>query len=170
MCAAEYFANNVQRNVDASGVIPQISVVMGPCAGGAVYSPAITDFTFMVKDTSYLFVTGPEVVKSVTNEEVTQEELGGSKTHTSVSGVAHHAFENDVDALQQMRDLFNFFPLSNREKSPIRETNDDVDRLVPSLDIIVPADSSKAYDIKDVINKVQALMLKLAHCLGSGHR
>uniref|UniRef100_A0A8C6WZN0 Propionyl-CoA carboxylase beta chain, mitochondrial n=1 Tax=Neogobius melanostomus TaxID=47308 RepID=A0A8C6WZN0_9GOBI len=109
------YADIFLRNVLASGVVPQISLIMGPCAGGAVYSPALTDFTFMVKDTSYLFITGPDVVKSVTNEDVTQEELGGAKTHTTVSGVAHRAFENDIDALLNLREFFNFLPLCNKD-------------------------------------------------------
>ncbi|XP_066024871.1 propionyl-CoA carboxylase beta chain, mitochondrial-like [Pocillopora verrucosa] len=145
------YADIFQRNVMASGVIPQISLVMGPCAGGAVYSPAITDFTFMVKDTSYLFITGPDVVKTVTQEDVTQEELGGAKTHTSVSGVACGAFENDVEALAMIRDFFDFLPLSNKSPSPIRESDDPCDRIIPNLDTLVPFDSTKAYDILDVI-------------------
>ncbi|XP_015747711.1 PREDICTED: propionyl-CoA carboxylase beta chain, mitochondrial-like, partial [Acropora digitifera] len=148
------YADIFQRNVMASGVIPQISLVMGPCAGGAVYSPAITDFTFMVKDTSYLFITGPDVVKTVTQEDVTQEELGGAKTHTSVSGVACGAFENDVEALTTMRDFFDFLPLSNANPSPIRESDDPCDRIIPNLDTLVPFDSTKAYDILDVIYSV----------------
>eukprot|EP00053_Salpingoeca_punica_P007000 m.64882 g.64882 ORF g.64882 m.64882 type:complete len:542 (+) comp13955_c0_seq1:61-1686(+) len=148
------YAEIFQRNVNASGVIPQLSLIMGPCAGGAVYSPAITDFTMMVKDTSYLFVTGPDVIKSVTNEDVDMETLGGSKVHTSKSGVAHNAFENDVDALIQTRELLGFLPNSNREPAPRRETHDPTDRLVPSLNMIVPPDSHTAYDIKDVINKM----------------
>lgn len=148
------YADIFLRNVLASGVIPQISLIMGPCAGGAVYSPALTDFTFMVKDTSYLFITGPDVVKSVTNEDVTQEELGGAKTHTTVSGVAHHAFENDVEALLKMREFFNFLPLSNQDPAPIRECHDPSDRLVPSLDTIVPFESTKAYDMLDIIHAI----------------
>ncbi|XP_011855425.1 PREDICTED: propionyl-CoA carboxylase beta chain, mitochondrial isoform X6 [Mandrillus leucophaeus] len=143
-----------QRNVTASGVIPQISLIMGPCAGGAVYSPALTDFTFMVKDTSYLFITGPDVVKSVTNEDVTQEELGGAKTHTTMSGVAHRAFENDVDALCNLRDFFNYLPLSNQDSAPVRECHDPSDRLVPELDTIVPLESTKAYNMVDIIHSV----------------
>uniref|UniRef100_A0A2I2ZPH6 Propionyl-CoA carboxylase beta chain, mitochondrial n=1 Tax=Gorilla gorilla gorilla TaxID=9595 RepID=A0A2I2ZPH6_GORGO len=143
-----------QRNVTASGVIPQISLIMGPCAGGAVYSPALTDFTFMVKDTSYLFITGPDVVKSVTNEDVTQEELGGAKTHTTVSGVAHRAFENDVDALCNLRDFFNYLPLSSQDPAPVRECHDPSDRLVPELDTIVPLESTKAYNMVDIIHSV----------------
>ncbi|XP_029647991.1 propionyl-CoA carboxylase beta chain, mitochondrial [Octopus sinensis] len=145
------YADIFQRNVMASGVIPQISVIMGPCAGGAVYSPALTDFTFMVKDTSYLFITGPDVVKSVTNEDVTQEELGGAKTHTTVSGVAHLAFENDVVALKELRNFMNFLPPSNLKPSPIRKCEDSPDRLVKGLDTVVPLESTAAYDIKDVI-------------------
>uniref|UniRef100_A0A8D2CN51 Propionyl-CoA carboxylase beta chain, mitochondrial n=1 Tax=Sciurus vulgaris TaxID=55149 RepID=A0A8D2CN51_SCIVU len=143
-----------QRNVTASGVVPQISLIMGPCAGGAVYSPALTDFTFMVKDTSYLFITGPDVVKSVTNEDVTQEELGGAKTHTTMSGVAHRAFENDVDALCSLREFFNYLPLSNRDPAPVRECHDRSDRLVPELDTVVPLESTKAYDMLDIIHSV----------------
>ncbi|VEL21199.1 unnamed protein product, partial [Protopolystoma xenopodis] len=149
------YADIFQRNVDASGVVPQISLVMGPCAGGAVYSPALTDFIFMVQDTSYLFITGPDVVKSVTNEDVTQEDLGGGKTHTTVSGVAHRAFKNDVEALMVLRQFMSFLPSSNRTgKPPIRECHDPVDRLVPSLDTVVPLESTSAYDMFDVINNL----------------
>ncbi|XP_064133353.1 propionyl-CoA carboxylase beta chain, mitochondrial isoform X3 [Loxodonta africana] len=148
------YADIFLRNVTASGVIPQISLIMGPCAGGAVYSPALTDFTFMVKDTSYLFITGPDVVKSVTNENVTQEELGGAKTHTTMSGVAHKAFENDVDALCNLREFFNYLPLSNQDPAPIRECHDPSDRLVPELDTVVPLESTKAYDMEDIIHSV----------------
>ncbi|OBS74631.1 hypothetical protein A6R68_14828 [Neotoma lepida] len=148
------YADIFLRNVTASGVIPQISLIMGPCAGGAVYSPALTDFTFMVKDTSYLFITGPEVVKSVTNEDVTQEQLGGAKTHTTVSGVAHRAFDNDVDALCNLREFFNYLPLSSQDPAPVRECHDPSDRLVPELDTIVPLESSKAYDMLDIIYSV----------------
>uniref|UniRef100_A0A8C2KUX8 Propionyl-CoA carboxylase beta chain, mitochondrial n=1 Tax=Cyprinus carpio TaxID=7962 RepID=A0A8C2KUX8_CYPCA len=143
-----------QRNVMASGVVPQISLIMGPCAGGAVYSPALTDFTFMVKDTSYLFITGPDVVKSVTNEDVTQEELGGAKTHTTVSGVAHRAFENDIDALLNLRNFFNFLPLSNKDPAPVTECHDPRDRPVPGLDTIVPFESTKAYDMLDIVHGI----------------
>ncbi|KAL1782448.1 Propionyl coenzyme A carboxylase, beta polypeptide [Sigmodon hispidus] len=148
------YADIFLRNVTASGVIPQISLIMGPCAGGAVYSPALTDFTFMVKDTSYLFITGPEVVKSVTNEDVTQEQLGGAKTHTTVSGVAHRAFDNDVDALCNLREFFNYLPLSSQDPAPVRECHDPSDRLVPELDTIVPLESSKAYDMLDIVHSV----------------
>uniref|UniRef100_A0A8C9RLQ0 Propionyl-CoA carboxylase beta chain, mitochondrial n=1 Tax=Scleropages formosus TaxID=113540 RepID=A0A8C9RLQ0_SCLFO len=148
------YADIFLRNVMASGVIPQISLIMGPCAGGAVYSPALTDFTFMVKDTSYLFITGPDVVKSVTNEDVTQEELGGAKTHTAVSGVAHKAFENDIDALLNLREFFNFLPLSNKDSAPITECHDPSDRLVPGLDTVVPLETTKAYDMLDIIHGI----------------
>nr|KAF6475588.1 propionyl-CoA carboxylase subunit beta [Rousettus aegyptiacus] len=148
------YADIFLRNATASGVIPQISLIMGPCAGGAVYSPALTDFTFMVKDTSYLFITGPDVVKSVTNEDVTQEELGGARTHTTMSGVAHRAFENDVDSLCNLREFFNYLPLSSQDPAPIRECHDPSDRLVPELDTIVPSESTKAYNMVDIIYSV----------------
>ncbi|TPX73076.1 acetyl-CoA carboxylase [Chytriomyces confervae] len=148
------YADIFLKNVLSSGVIPQISLVMGPCAGGAVYSPALTDFTFMVKDSSYLFVTGPEVVKQVTNEVVTQEELGGAKAHTTKSGVAHLAFDNDIEALARLRDFFDFLPLSNRAEVPVRPTHDPSARADPVLNTIVPADSTKAYDIKDVVTRI----------------
>uniref|UniRef100_A0A8C1RPS1 Propionyl-CoA carboxylase beta chain, mitochondrial n=2 Tax=Cyprinus carpio TaxID=7962 RepID=A0A8C1RPS1_CYPCA len=148
------YADIFLRNVMSSGVVPQISLIMGPCAGGAVYSPALTDFTFMVKDTSYLFITGPDVVKSVTNEDVSQEELGGAKTHTTVSGVAHRAFENDVDALLNLRDFFNFLPLSNKDPAPVTECHDPRDRLVPGLDTVVPFESTKAYDMLDIVHGI----------------
>ncbi|TPP57139.1 Propionyl-CoA carboxylase beta chain [Fasciola gigantica] len=149
------YADIFQRNVNASGVIPQISLILGPCAGGAVYSPALTDFIFMVQDTSYLFITGPDVVKSVTNEDVTQEELGGSKTHTSVSGVAHRAFENDVDALLSLRDFLTYLPSSNRQSvPPIRECHDPVDRLVPALSTVVPLEPTSAYDMYEIISGI----------------
>ena len=148
------YADVFQRNVLASGVIPQISLIMGPCAGGAVYSPAMTDFIFMVKDTSYMFVTGPDVVKTVTHEEVTAEDLGGASTHTTKSGVADLAFENDVEALVQVRRFFDFLPLSNREKPPVRETDDPVERMEHSLDTLVPSDPAQPYDMKELINKV----------------
>jgi len=148
------YAEVFQRNVMASGVIPQISLIMGPCAGGAVYSPAMTDFIFMVKDTSYMFVTGPEVVKTVTHEEVTAEELGGAVTHTTRSGVADLAFENDVDALQMLRRFFNYMPLNNRTSPPARPTDDPADRLDYSLDTLVPDNTNKPYDIKELIFKM----------------
>ncbi|MCX7353265.1 MAG: acyl-CoA carboxylase subunit beta [Alphaproteobacteria bacterium] len=148
------YADVFQLNVLASGVVPQISLVMGPCAGGAVYSPAMTDFIFMVKDSSYMFVTGPEVVKTVTHESVTQEELGGAITHTTRSGVADGAFENDVEALLQMRRFFDFLPLSNREAVPVRPTDDPADRLEPSLDTLIPDNPNKPYDMLELIEKV----------------
>ncbi|ELU15042.1 hypothetical protein CAPTEDRAFT_170203 [Capitella teleta] len=148
------YADIFQRNVMSSGVIPQISLVMGPCAGGAVYSPALTDFTFMVRDSSYLFITGPDVVKSVTNEEVTQEELGGAKTHTTLSGVAHGAFDNDIEALLGIRDLFNFLPLSNQDEAPIRRCDDPWDRDALGLDTVVPLESTAPYNMMDVIKGV----------------
>ena len=148
------YADVFQLNVMASGVIPQISLIMGPCAGGAVYSPAMTDFIFMVKDSSYMFVTGPDVVKTVTHEEVTQEELGGAITHTTTSGVADLAFENDVDALLQLRRFMGFLPSSNREMPARRETYDPEDRPEPSLDTLVPANSNKPYDMKELIEKI----------------
>jgi len=148
------YAEVFQRNVMASGVVPQISLIMGPCAGGAVYSPAMTDFICMVKDSSYMYVTGPDVVKTVTQEEVTHEELGGASTHSKKSGVADLAFENDVEALAEVRRLFDFLPLSNREKVPHRPTDDPVDRSEPSLDTLVPSDPKKPYDIKELIEKV----------------
>src|SRR4249920_1957638 len=123
------YAEVFQRNVMASGVVPQISVIMGPCAGGAVYSPAMTDFIFMVKDSSYMFVTGPDVVKTVTHEEVTAEDLGGAVTHSSKSGVADLAFENDVEAMLMVRGLFSYLPSSNHEKPPVVPTDDPADRL-----------------------------------------
>jgi len=148
------YADVFQRNVLASGVIPQISMVMGPCAGGAVYSPAMTDFIFMVKDSSYMFVTGPDVVKTVTHETVTQEELGGALTHTQKSGVSDLAFENDVEALLQLRRFVDFLPANNREKAPRRPTQDPPDRDDLSLDTLVPDNPNKPYDIKELILKV----------------
>jgi propionyl-CoA carboxylase beta chain len=148
------YADVFQKTILASGVVPQISVIMGPCAGGAVYAPAMTDFIFMVKDTSYMFVTGPDVVKTVTHEVVTQEQLGGAITHTTKSSVADLALENDIEALIQTRRMYDFLPLSNREAAPIRATDDPVDRIEMSLDSLVPADPSKPYDIKELVQKV----------------
>lgn len=142
------------RNVMASGVVPQISVVMGPCAGGAVYSPATTDYVFMVKDTSYMFVTGPDVVKAVTHEEVTQEELGGAITHSTKSGVADMAFETDVDALEQLRIFVDFIPSSNLERPPEIPTDDQANRQEPSLDTLIPEDPNASYDVMELITKV----------------
>ncbi len=147
------YAEVFQRNVLASGVVPQLSLIMGPCAGGAVYSPAMTDFIFMVKDSSYMFVTGPDVVKTVTNEVVTQEELGGAVTHTSKSGVADNAFENDIEALLAARDFFDYLPENNRMGVPERPTSDPYDRLEPSLDTVIPASATMPYDMHEVIRK-----------------
>jgi propionyl-CoA carboxylase beta chain len=148
------YADVFTRNVLASGVIPQISLIMGPCAGGAVYSPAMTDFIFMVRDSSYMFVTGPDVVKTVTHEEVTLEELGGATTHSSKSGVADLAFENDAEALLQVRRFMDFLPANNREAPPLRDTDDPADRLEESLNTLVPAEANKSYDMKELIHKV----------------
>jgi propionyl-CoA carboxylase beta chain len=143
-----------QRNVLASGVIPQISVIMGPCAGGDVYSPAMTDFIFMVRETSYMFVTGPDVVKTVTNESVTPEELGGASVHTVKSSIADGAFDDDLAALAEMRRLYAFLPLNNRAEPPVVETADPPDRVEMSLDTLVPDAANKPYDIKELILKV----------------
>ncbi len=148
------YAGVFQRNVLASGVIPQISVIMGPCAGGDVYSPAITDFIFMVRDTSYMFVTGPDVVKTVTNETVTPEELGGASVHTTRTSIADGAFENDVVALSEMRRLIDFLPLSNRAPVPNVATDDAAGREESALDRLVPEAANKPYDIKELILKV----------------
>lgn len=148
------YAEVFQRNMLASGVVPQISVIMGPCAGGAVYSPAITDFIFMVKDTSYMFVTGPDVVKTVTHEEVTAEELGGAQTHSTISGVCDRACENDVETLQMVRRFINYLPANNREKPPFRPTPDKAEREEISLDTLVPDNPNLPYDMKELIFKV----------------
>ena len=148
------YAEIFQRNVLASGVVPQISVIMGPCAGGAVYSPAMTDFIFMVKDSSFMFVTGPDVVKTVTNEVVTQEELGGAVTHTTKSGVADVAFENDLEALLAVRDFVDFLPASNKEPVPERPSADPWDRIEPSLDTLIPANANQPYDMHELIRKI----------------
>ena len=148
------YADIFLQNTLASGVIPQISVIMGPCAGGDVYSPAITDFIFMVKETSYMYVPGPDVVKTVTHEEVTHEELGGYRIHAMKSGVADGAFENDLEALTQVRRLIDFLPASNREKPPVRESFDKPDREEPSLDTLIPSNPNKPYDMKELILKV----------------
>ena len=143
-----------ERNIRASGVVPQISLIMGPCAGGAVYSQAMTDFIFMVKDSSYMFVTGPDVVKTVTNEVVTAEELGGAGTHTKKSSVADGAFENDVEALAEVRRLVDFLPQNNRSKAPVRPFFDAPDRLDSSLDTLVPDNPNTPYDMKELILKL----------------
>jgi len=148
------YANVFQRNVLASGVVPQVSLIMGPCAGGAVYSPAMTDFIFMVKDSSYMFVTGPDVVKTVTHEIVSAEDLGGAATHTQKSGVADLAFDNDVEALLQTRRIFDFLPQSNKASVPQRPTTDSPERVEPSLDTLVPANPNKPYDMHEAILKI----------------
>ncbi|MBX3516472.1 MAG: acyl-CoA carboxylase subunit beta [Rhodospirillales bacterium] len=148
------YAEVFVRNVDASGVIPQISVIMGPCAGGAVYSPALTDFIFMVKDNSHMYVTGPDVVKTVTHEEIDHEGLGGASVHTSISGVADNSFENDVEAMLYVRRLINFLPSSNRQQPPVRPTFDSIDRIEPSLNTLVPDNPNVPYDMKELIEKV----------------
>ena len=148
------YADIFLRNTLASGVVPQISAIMGPCAGGAVYSPAITDFNIMVKNTSYMFVTGPEVIRTVTHEEVTKEELGGAMTHNAKSGVAHFAAEDDRACLALIRELFSFMPSNNLEEPPLRATDDPLDREAPELDELVPADPMKPYDIKQLLRAV----------------
>ena len=148
------YAEVFQRNVLASGVVPQISLVMGPCAGGAVYSPAMTDFIVMVEDSSYMFVTGPNVVKTVTHEEVTAEELGGASTHSRKSGVADLTFKNDTEALLMTREFLSYLPQNNKEKTPTVPTKDPIERVEHSLDTLIPDDPAKPYDIKEVINKI----------------
>jgi len=148
------YAEVFQRNVLASGVVPQISLVMGPCAGGAVYSPAITDFIFMVEGSSYMFVTGPDVVKTVTHEELTAEELGGASQHTKTSGVAHGSFSNDVEMLVQTRKLMSYLPLSNRDMPPHIESAELADRPSPALDQIIPDNPNMPYDMKQVIAEI----------------
>jgi propionyl-CoA carboxylase beta chain len=145
------YADIFLRNTIASGVVPQISAIMGPCAGGAVYSPAITDFVFMVEETSYMFVTGPEVIKTVTHEEVTMEKLGGAMTHNSVSGVAHFASRSDTECLAAIRRLLSYLPSNNSEKPPVEECEDPLDREIPELDTFVPSDPNKPYDIVKLI-------------------
>ena len=148
------FGEIFKRNVLASGVVPQISVIMGPCAGGDVYSPALTDFIFMVRDSSYMFITGPDVTKTVTHEDVTPEQLGGAKVHTTKSSVADGAYDNDVICLEEIRRLYDFLPLNNREKAPHWPTEDDPQRTEDSLDTLVPENPNKPYDIKELILKV----------------
>ena len=148
------YAKVFEQNVLASGVIPQISVIMGPCAGGAVYSPAMTDFIFMVNKTSYMFVTGPDVVKTVTHENVTHEELGGASTHTTKSSVADGSFKNDIVALKEIRRLVDIFPLSFREKPPLMKKSDKNNRIEESLNTIIPKNPNKPYDMKELINKI----------------
>jgi len=148
------YAEIFLRNTLASGVIPQISAIMGPCAGGAVYSPAITDFTFMVKNTSYMFVTGPNVVKTVTHEDVSFEDLGGAITHASKSGVAHFACENEVECLQAIRKLFGYIPSNNMDDPPMAECSDDINLRDENLNSVVPENPNKPYDMKEVIRRV----------------
>ncbi|GAB4439829.1 MAG: acyl-CoA carboxylase subunit beta [bacterium] len=148
------FADIFLRNTLASGVVPQISVIMGPCAGGAVYSPAITDFIFMVKNTSYMFITGPEVIKAVTGEEVTFEKLGGAMAHNATSGCAHFASENDEACLKDIRRLLSFLPQNNMEEAPLVQCNDPIDRIDMSIRDIIPESPNKSYNIKDIITKV----------------
>ncbi len=148
------YADIFLRNTLASGVVPQISAIMGPCAGGAVYSPAITDFIFMVEGTSYMFVTGPDVIKTVTHEDVTKEELGGSATHSSKSGVCHFTVANDADCLASIRELLSFLPSNNLEDPPTTSSDDPPDREDPDLDSLVPPDPNKPYDIKTLIHSV----------------
>ncbi len=148
------YADIFYRNVQASGVVPQISAILGPCAGGAVYSPALTDFIFMTKETSYMFVTGPEVIKAVTHEEVTKRELGGAMTHNSKSGVAHFRAEDDEQAMMMIRELMGFLPSNNMEDAPVKPCTDSAHRTDEKLQDIVPNDPNKAYDIKDIIHSV----------------
>ena len=148
------YAEVFQRNVLASGVVPQISLIMGPCAGGAVYSPAITDFIFMVEGSSYMFVTGPDVVKTVTHEDLTAEELGGAKMHSRTSGVAHGAFENDVEMLMRTRALMSYLPLSNREPAPVVPCHDPIDRPSSVLDAIIPDNANTPYDMRRVVLEI----------------
>lgn len=148
------YADIFLRNTQASGVIPQISIILGPCAGGAVYSPAITDFTIMVKNLSHMFVTGPNVVKTVTHEEVTFEELGGADTHSSISGVSHYAAANEPDAIRFVKELVSYIPANNMEDPPFVKTDDPIDRMDEELNHIVPLNPNKPYDIKEVINHV----------------
>jgi propionyl-CoA carboxylase beta chain len=148
------YADIFLRNVLASGVVPQVSAIMGPCAGGAVYSPAITDFTAMVKDTAYMFVTGPDVIKTVTHEEVTKEALGGAMTHNARSGVAHFAAEDDRGCLSLLRELFSYLPSNNLEEAPLRPTDDPVDREAPELDTLIPTETARPYQMKTLIATV----------------
>ncbi|HEX4594522.1 MAG TPA: acyl-CoA carboxylase subunit beta, partial [Bryobacteraceae bacterium] len=148
------YADIFLRNTLSSGVIPQISAIMGPCAGGAVYSPALTDFVFMVDHTSHMFVTGPDVIKTVTHEDVTKEKLGGAETHNSISGVAHFLAHDDAECLRMVRELISYIPSNNRDDAPLRATSDSPDRADPALDQLVPAESNIPYDIKDIIHRV----------------
>lgn len=154
VAALSGFGKIFHNNTISSGVIPQISVIMGPCAGGAVYSPAITDFVFMVDKTSQMFITGPAVIKTVTGEEVSAEQLGGAMTHNTVSGVAHFVGKDDEETLLMLRELLSYMPSNNMETAPVYATNDDVNRLIPELNDIIPDNPNKAYDIYDVITKI----------------
>src|SRR6267378_3728329 len=148
------YADIFLRNTLYSGVVPQISAIMGPCAGGAVYSPAITDFIVMVDKTSYMFITGPDVIKTVTHEEVTKDQLGGAMTHNETSGVAHFMAHDDAECLSMVRELFSFIPSNNLDDPPRRESSDPMDRLDEKLDTLIPAQSNQPYDIKDVIRAI----------------
>jgi propionyl-CoA carboxylase beta chain len=148
------YADIFLRNTLASGVVPQISAIMGPCAGGAVYSPAITDFVFMVDRTSYMFVTGPDVIKTVTHEDVTKERLGGPMTHNGISGVGHFIAPDDVECLRMIRELLSYLPQNNRDDAPRRPSRDPIDRMDSALDALVPVESNLPYDIKDIIHRV----------------
>jgi propionyl-CoA carboxylase beta chain len=148
------YADIFLRNTLASGVVPQISAIMGPCAGGAVYSPALTDFVFMVENTSHMFVTGPDVIKTVTHEDVTKEKLGGAETHNSISGVAHFIAHDDSECLRTIRELLSYLPQNNRDDAPQRASADPIDRADPALDTLVPTESNIPYDIKDIIHRV----------------
>ena len=148
------YADIFLRNTLASGVIPQISAIMGPCAGGAVYSPALTDFIFMVEHTSHMFITGPEVIKTVTHEDVTKEKLGGAETHNSISGVAHFLAHDDAECLRMVRELVGYIPSNNQDDAPLRPTEDPIDRADAALDTLVPAEPQMPYDIKDIIHRV----------------
>src|ERR1700753_3263490 len=148
------YADIFLRNTLASGVVPQISAILGPCAGGAVYSPAITDFPLMVDKTSYMFVTGPDVIKTVTHEEVTKEELGGATTHNEVSGVAHFMAQDDAECLAMVRELLSFLPSNNLDDPPRKATDDDAARADAALDSIIPEESNQPYDMVDVITRI----------------
>jgi acetyl-CoA carboxylase carboxyltransferase component len=142
------------RNSAASGVIPQISAIMGPTAGGAVYSPAMTDWVFMVKGSSYMFITGPDVIKAVTGEEITFEDLGGAKTHNEKSGVAHFACDSDEDAIDRIKRLLSYLPSNNMEDPPVVDTGDDPRRTDPALNSIIPDSPNKSYDMKEIIRAI----------------
>ena len=142
------------NNTISSGVIPQISVIMGPCAGGAVYSPAITDFVFMVDKTSQMFITGPQVIKTVTGEDISSEKLGGAMTHNTISGVAHFIGKDDQDTLEQVRELLSYLPSNNMETAPVYHCDDDINRMIPEFNEIIPDNPNKAYDMYEIIRKI----------------